>query len=106
MAFLKVTLVCLQSVFPESPRSLKAILTKVVVDQVVWAPVGACLFFGSTKTMQGQHRMVIPTLKDKFLPTMASNYKLWPAAHLVNFAFVPDSQRILYINLVSVSLPS
>ena len=36
---------------------------------------------------------------------MAASYKLWPAAHLVNFALVPPAYRVLYTNLVSVSTP-
>ena len=35
---------------------------------------------------------------------MGANYKLWPLAHLVNFAFIPSSQRILYTNVIAVSL--
>ncbi|KAJ9522472.1 hypothetical protein QJQ45_008243 [Haematococcus lacustris] len=30
--------------------------------------------------------------------TLAANYCLWPAAHLVNFGLVPSDQRILYVN--------
>ena len=42
-------------------------------------------------------------VKDKFAPTLIAGYKLWPAAHLINFALVPPNQRILYANVVSVS---
>lgn len=38
------------------------------------------------------------------MPTMAASYKLWPAAHLVNFALVPPAYRVLYTNLVSVRI--
>lgn len=27
---------------------------------------------------------------------------MWPAAHIINFKFVPSSQRILYINTIQV----
>lgn len=37
------------------------------------------------------------------MPTMTASYKLWPVAHLVNFALVPPAYRVLYTNLVSVS---
>lgn len=33
-----------------------------------------------------------------------ANYVLWPAAHFINFKFVPTQHRILYNNVVSVSL--
>lgn len=45
----------------------------------------------------------IAEMKEKFKPTLMANYVLWPAANLVNFAFVPPSQRILYCNVVYVS---
>lgn len=33
---------------------------------------------------------------------MVANFAIWPLAHLINFKFVPSSQRILYINSVQV----
>ena len=38
----------------------------------------------------------------KLVPTIVANYVLWPAAHFVNFRFVPTEHRILYNNCVSV----
>ena len=43
-------------------------------------------------------------LQDKLVRTVVANYILWPAAHLVNFRFVPSEQRILFNNCVSVSV--
>jgi hypothetical protein len=45
----------------------------------------------------------VTEMKEKFRPTLMANYVLWPAANLVNFAFVPPSQRILYCNVIYVS---
>ena len=39
------------------------------------------------------------------MPTCMASIKLWPAAHAINFAFIPSSQRILYINVISVRSP-
>lgn len=44
------------------------------------------------------------SLQEKLLPTMRNSLKLWPLAHAVNFAFIPSQQRLLYINVISVSL--
>ena len=41
-------------------------------------------------------------LQAKLVPTIVANYVLWPAAHFVNFRFVPTEHRILYNNCVSV----
>ena len=45
-------------------------------------------------------------LQDKLVRTVVANYVLWPAAHFINFKFVPGEHRILYNNCVSVSMPT
>lgn len=49
------------------------------------------------------HPQAVAEAKEKFRPTLMANYMLWPAANLINFAFVPPSQRILYCNVIYVS---
>ncbi len=52
----------------------------------------------------GQSDKITQTLKDKFWPTLLAGYAVWPLAHVINFRFIPNSQRVLYINAVNVSL--
>lgn len=85
--------------------SAKAIVSKIALDQVLMAPIGTCLFYIVTSVLQGETSQVPAKLKEKFIPTVIASYTLWPAAHAINFKFVPSSQRILYTNIVSVSLP-
>lgn len=47
---------------------------------------------------------VVSTVKSKLKPTLLANWTVWPLAHVINFALVPPAQRILYINVVNVSL--
>ena len=54
----------------------------------------------------GQSDKIQATLKDKFWPTLLAGYAVWPLAHVINFRFIPNSQRVLYINAVNVSQPS
>lgn len=44
------------------------------------------------------------TVQDKLVRTVVANYVLWPAAHFINFKFVPGQHRVLYNNCVSVSM--
>ena len=67
------------------------------------APVGTCLFYIVTSVLQGETSQIPSKLKEKFVPTVIASYTLWPAAHAINFKFVPSQQRILYTNVVSVS---
>ena len=55
---------------------------------------------------QGTPSLIIPTIKAKLIKTLLANYAIWPLAHIINFKFIPSSQRILYINCVQVCLPA
>lgn len=44
------------------------------------------------------------SVQDKLVRTVVANYVLWPAAHFINFKFVPGQHRVLYNNCVSVSM--
>lgn len=78
------------------------IAKKLLIDQLAFAPICTCIFYGYKCAAEGRASDYPQELADKFVPTMVANYKLWPAAHIINFAFVPPSQRILYANCVSV----
>lgn len=89
--------------FPEAPTSLPAVLSKMALDQTLMAPLMTAAFFGLMKVLEGRPREAGPEVSAKLAPTLRANWAVWPAAHLVNFALVPAQQRILYINLISVS---
>lgn len=38
----------------------------------------------------------------QMVPALLANWKLWPAAQLVNFTLIPEEQRILYGNIVGI----
>ena len=44
-------------------------------------------------------------MQAKLVQTVVANYVLWPAAHFINFRFVPSQHRILYNNVVAVRPP-
>ena len=41
-------------------------------------------------------------LREKFWPTMIVNWKLWPAAQIINFSIVPIHARVLYVNSIGL----
>jgi hypothetical protein len=43
-------------------------------------------------------------VRNKFWPVMLTNWAVWPIANLINFAYIPPSQRILYVNVLAVSI--
>lgn len=36
------------------------------------------------------------------VPALLANWRLWPAAQLINFTLIPEEQRILYGNIVGI----
>jgi protein Mpv17 len=63
--------------------------------------------------------MLVPTLQQEgkglqggierwkaaFLPTYASGSVFWPIANMINFSFVPATQRVPYINVCGECVP-
>jgi protein Mpv17 len=91
-----------QFLMPDDPTSMVAVASKVLVDQAVAAPPLTVLFFLVMKALEGKPEEAWPTAAAQSWPTLKLHYIVWPLAHVVNFALVPPSQRILYVNAVSV----
>lgn len=69
----------------------------------MYATAGTGLFFATITALEGRPHDVPAVLAAKFWPTLAANWAVWPAAHLVNFRFVPARFRLLYNNSVAVA---
>ena len=41
--------------------------------------------------------------QEKFMPTLLAGWTVWPLVHVINFRFIPSSQRVLYINCFQVA---
>jgi hypothetical protein len=86
----------------ENPKSTAAVAVKTAADQLIWAPVMTCAFFAFLKLLEGHPELMLPTIQDKVIQTVAANYVIWPAAHIISFKYVPSHQRILYNNVVAI----
>jgi len=91
-----------KNVMPEDPKCPKAIISKMALDQLIWAPMFSCVFFTFIRTLEGHPELALSTIQTELVPTIVANYALWPLAHIINFRFVPSQQRILYINFIQV----
>lgn len=91
-----------QRIMAHNPKHPVAIITKATLDQIFMAPLGNVIFYASMCTMRGVPQETGAEIKEKLVPTVLSSYKLWPAAHLINFALIPSHMRVLYINIVSI----
>lgn len=62
---------CLLTARPPRPRSIPAIAVKMVLDQAFMAPFGCALFYSVQGVLSGAPATVVPTLREKFVPTLA-----------------------------------
>lgn len=77
-------------------------MTKMVLDQVIWAPFNTVVFYSYLAASTGSLGDLHVVLQTKLIPTILAGYALWPLAHIINFRFVPQQHRLLYVNLVNL----
>ncbi|CAN8009624.1 unnamed protein product [Ixodes pacificus] len=80
-----------------------ATVKKVVLGQLVFAPVSVFGFLVFLGVLQGRTRADIErNIRENYSTIMKTFYKLWPAAQVINFQYVPLPYRLLYTNCVSL----
>ncbi|KAF7310721.1 hypothetical protein HMN09_00615100 [Mycena chlorophos] len=81
--------------FPFRGAVSKTIFKRVFCDQLIMAPIGLFAFIGSMGVLEGRSRpQIAQKYKDMFVPTLQTNYAVWPALQTINFAFVPLAWRV------------
>ncbi|XP_016015167.1 mpv17-like protein [Rousettus aegyptiacus] len=73
-------------------RTPRAILAKVVCDQMVGGPVALTIFYTGMSVLQGKDD-IFGDLKKKFWNTYMAALMYWPFVQLVNFSLVPIQWR-------------
>lgn len=73
-------------------RTPRAILAKVVCDQMVGGPVALSIFYTGMSVLQGKDD-IFGDLKKKFWNTYMAALMYWPFVQLVNFSLVPIQWR-------------
>ncbi|KAJ7900114.1 hypothetical protein B0H14DRAFT_2672343 [Mycena olivaceomarginata] len=75
--------------------SPKALAKRVAADQIVMAPIGLVAFIGAMGTLEGRSRkQIAQKYNDMFMPTLRTNWSVWPVLQFVNFRFLPLAYRV------------
>jgi protein Mpv17 len=88
-------------------------LALLAIDQTVGSVAinaGFFVFFmllksaweGNALDFAGTASSVSQKLSNEMVPTLHANWKVWPFANFVNFAFVPPHLRVLFSNFIAV----
>ena len=86
------------------------LLGAVVLTFVEGWTAGVDFFLGKLPALNGKRIDSVKTLwnkaKDKLhntlWPTLIENWKVWPAAQILNFSVVPLKYQILFVNCVAI----
>lgn len=79
------------------------VATKVAIDQTIWNPIFGCMFFGYLNLMEGKSMDdYVKKIKTDLKTAVMGSWAVWVPAHTINFAFIPPSQRLLYINTIQI----
>ena len=79
------------------------LISRVALDQLVFAPNAIALFFFVTGALEGHDLITTGTkLKQVYWDVLMSNYTIWPAVQLFNFYFIPLHYQSILVNTISV----
>jgi len=82
----------------------KSVFTKVAIDQILWCPIFMTVFFTYLGLVNGDSLNTIGNkIKNDLLTACQGSWKVWPVVHAINFKFVSNKYRLLYINTVQVA---
>lgn len=79
------------------------VASKVFIDQTIWNPIFNICFFGYLTACEGKSFTDYTKKLEADLKTaVMGSWAVWVPAHTINFAFIPPSQRLLYINTIQI----
>ena len=82
----------------------KAVFTKVAIDQIFWCPIFMSVFFAYLGLVNGDGVAAITSkIKNDLLSACQGSWKVWPLVHAVNFKFISNKHRLVFINGVQIA---
>ncbi|XP_011494624.1 PREDICTED: mpv17-like protein [Ceratosolen solmsi marchali] len=82
---------------------LKSAITKALVEQVTYGPSAMCCFFFGINLLELKPiSECINEVKVKFWPTYKVGVCVWPILQTINFFFIPERNRVIYVSICSL----
>ncbi|KAG7174115.1 Mpv17-like protein 2-like 2, partial [Homarus americanus] len=84
-------------------RTLKVVVKKLLVDQLLFSPVCLTVFFISLGFFRGgDWEEFFSNLHHKGWMLYVAEWFVWPPAQIINFYLLPTKYRVLYDNIISL----
>jgi len=80
-----------------------SVIKKLALDELLYDPFCLVLFFTVMGLLEGlSFREIKERIKTNYWSTQKMSWKIWPVAQVINFAVIPGSLRILFMNVVGL----
>jgi protein Mpv17 len=87
---------------PQTAHPLIPVFASLIFDQTVFATIVNCYYFTMINLLEHQSlQRGIDKIRNNIVDTMLMNWRVWPAAMLLNLWLVPIQFRVLVVNMVS-----
>uniref|UniRef100_A0A7S3L6N3 Peroxisomal membrane protein MPV17 n=1 Tax=Amphora coffeiformis TaxID=265554 RepID=A0A7S3L6N3_9STRA len=85
-------------------KESKDVALKVAIDQICWCPIFMTVFFTYLGLVNGDSFSTIGNkIKTDLLSACQGSWKVWPIVHAVNFKFISNKHRLLFLNAVQIA---
>lgn len=93
----------LESRVPKTYSPMRRGVTKMLVDQTLFAPPFTMAMSFLVPLSNGEPiDRIRQRILDSYLSILVRNYMLWPAAQMLNFRFVPLGYQVLYAQFIAL----
>ncbi|XP_038219590.1 mpv17-like protein 2 [Zerene cesonia] len=83
-------------------KTLYTAIKRAVIEQVSYSPAAmAYFFFGMSVLEQKSLKSCVNEVREKFWPTYKIGVVFWPTAQTINFYFVSEKNRIVFVSAAS-----
>ncbi|XP_054714034.1 mpv17-like protein 2 [Uloborus diversus] len=81
--------------------SFRAVVKKVLYDQILFSPVNLTVYFGTVAVLEGSLKQLKEELIEKGTKIYTAEWIIWPPAQFINFYILPLRYRVFFDNFIS-----
>ncbi|KAJ0170801.1 hypothetical protein K1T71_013573 [Dendrolimus kikuchii] len=83
-------------------KNLSTAITRAAIEQISYSPLAmAYFFFGMSLLEMKPFKACVNEVREKFWPTYKIGVVFWPTAQTINFYFVSEKNRIVFVSAAS-----